>query len=260
MKKILAFVILSALAAFGQNPVRVTISANSVCQPFFTKNFSTVGINVAGTFNGTLTASVQISGINGTTSQVIPVTGVAIGAVPQATIVGTGGAVNAGFTAEVSGFTQFNLCSTAWSSGSAVIDLYGTPAVDNPLYSIFPNVAGTSDPCANPNIIPQPKVLNLSASTKVIANVSGQQIYVCGDSYVLGGTTPTIGWEYGTGTTCGTGTTIIVAPMAITVGTPFVEGFGGRTVIGPVPASQDLCAVVTGTSPTVSGHLNFLQQ
>lgn len=108
--------------AFAQQPKRFTISANGGCATVTAQNNSTVGILVSGTWVGTLTPNLQIAGVSGAPTAAMSVTPTN-STTSQTTIT-----ANGGFRAGVNGFATFNLCATAWTSGSAIVDLFSTQA------------------------------------------------------------------------------------------------------------------------------------
>lgn len=131
MSKKIAVVLFCLLSAFAlaQNQPQsfVMTSTGSPCATARAQNNSTVGIMVSGAFTGTLTPTLSISQVSGSPTTPVSVTGTAIGSTPQATITAAGG-----FTAKVGGFTQFSLCPTAFSSGTATVTLFATQATGTP--------------------------------------------------------------------------------------------------------------------------------
>lgn len=124
----LALALIAATAAWGQQqPKRFTLTANSQCAQVSAQNNSTVGIIVSGTWSGTLTPTLQIAGVSGAPTASASVTP-SNSTTSQATIT-----ANGGYKSAVGGFTQFNLCFTSFVSGSAVIDLYSTQAINSAL-------------------------------------------------------------------------------------------------------------------------------
>jgi hypothetical protein len=98
--------------------------------------------------------------------------------------------------------------------------------------------------------------INYTASTQVVALAASQNIYVCGYSLsVAGATTPTAGFEYGTGTTCATGATALSGLFPAGV-------YNMPSGISPafiVPQGDALCLVLAGTSPSVQGWISYGQ-
>lgn len=122
------------------------------------------------------------------------------------------------------------------------------------------NAAGT-DPCANPSVAKSSAVVNISgaAGTTQLVAVSGTtSVYACGFQATVVGTTPTVLFEYGTSTDC-TGTHALTGTMAIVTTSTVNLGFGGSTVF-KAPASQGLCLVAGGTTPSIQGVLTYVQQ
>jgi hypothetical protein len=101
---------------------------------------------------------------------------------------------------------------------------------------------------------PTPVGINITSATttQLVAGVAGLQIY--GWSLVLNGTVAasTFQLEYGTGTTCGTGTTTLGGAWTFTA-----DGFVAPNWQVPliIPPGNSLCAVTTGTSPVFTGLL-----
>ncbi len=89
------------------------------------------------------------------------------------------------------------------------------------------------------------------ATTQVVAASAGKAIYVTGyDFNVLASATAAAGFslEYGTGASCGTGTTAITPTKSYPVGGGLSRG-GGLGVVLTIPASNALCIVTTAAQP-----------
>jgi hypothetical protein len=100
--------------------------------------------------------------------------------------------------------------------------------------------------------------INISSATttQLVALAANQTIYVTSFDVVTGGT-GTIQFEYGTGTTCGTGTTILTGAYNLIVNSILTKGNG----LGPiliVPPGNALCAVTVG-AVQYSGSLSYAQ-
>lgn len=119
-------------------------------------------------------------------------------------------------------------------------------------------ILAAGDPCLDPNLVKTSAALNVTATAQVVPLSSGLLIYVCGWSATAGGTTPTLQWEYGTGSTCGTGTTVLTGTYLPTVGAWMSTGGAGTVV--KAPASNALCMVVSGTTPSIQGVVSYVQQ
>src|SRR5208282_499236 len=111
--------------AQAQNPSATkTITATGQCVSVRASNNSTVGIVLSGTWTGTLTPTLQIDASSGAPKAATNVTPTG-STTAQSTIT-----ANGGYTSNVAGFTQFNLCSTGiWTSGSATATLNPSQAV-----------------------------------------------------------------------------------------------------------------------------------
>lgn len=121
-----------------------------------------------------------------------------------------------------------------------------------------------ADPCMLPTVAKSTAVISISASATTVSLVAPganatSAIFVCNASFTISGTTnPTAQLEYGTGATCGTGTTPMTGAYpggAATAPTPiFIESIQGT------PAAQRVCIVTTGTAPTAQGMITFVVQ
>jgi hypothetical protein len=115
-----------------------------------------------------------------------------------------------------------------------------------------------ADPCQSRNVAKSSVLAIIStATTTALVPVSGSKaVYVCGVSLVTG-TADTLSLEYGTGTACAAGPSALtpVYPAATMVNL----GFGGGTVV-TAPASNGLCAVSTGTTPSTEVLVSYVQQ
>lgn len=114
--------------------------------------------------------------------------------------------------------------------------------------------AGISAPIA----CDQTASISLSATGQIIALAANQAVYVCGIFGTLTGTTPTVQFEYGTGTTCATGTHVLDGAMLPTAGSTLSLGDGLGTILR-APTGNALCAVLGGTSPSLQGWVLFAQ-
>jgi hypothetical protein len=110
--------------------------------------------------------------------------------------------------------------------------------------------------------------ISSATTTSLIAPVTGANIYVCSFDVNQAGGTGTILFEYGTGSTCGTGTQTITGPFTANtsagtttnVSTPNHGYTQFNTVLaGVANPSVRLCALSTGTI-VQSGYLLYVQQ
>lgn len=84
-----------------------------------------------------------------------------------------------------------------------------------------------------------------SGATKLVTGVAGKRTYVCGWNILAGGTV-NVSLIYGTGGTCGAGTTAITPAFQFTAQTADIDHLPVYTGITPVPASNDLCLNASG--------------
>jgi len=114
------------------------------------------------------------------------------------------------------------------------------------------------NPCANPSATLSGVIVSTSgtAAVQLVALVSGQKIYPCALNVVgVSGTTPTFSLVFGTGTACATGQTVYLGAWTTAANT--IYPFNGP--LAPVPASQALCYLDTGTTPIQRVNLSYVQ-
>ena len=101
-----------------------------------------------------------------------------------------------------------------------------------------------------------PVAIASATTTSIVAPVTGAQITICGIWLNSVGGTSTI--EYGTGATCGTGTTTMSGALAAAT---TLSIFPTRQMVfGSTPASQRLC-ILSGTSTSATeGWIRYMQQ
>ena len=109
----------------------------------------------------------------------------------------------------------------------------------------------TGDPCLNPALAKSTVVVNVATATttQLVTLQAGQTIYVC--SFVLDFSGTNYTFEYGTGTTCGTGTT------AMSGGFTSALEEGGFTLFHTASGNA-MCVVTTGTV-ALAGIVVYLQ-
>lgn len=147
-------------------------------------------------------------------------------------------------------------CSVYPTAGLVSISFSPTAA---PSTVIFSTTA--LDPCQNPNVAKSSVAISVSSATTtaLVAASGSTKVYVCDMALSTVGTSPTAALEYGTGATCGTGTTAITGAMVASATVGFIRlGFGGS--ITATPASQAVCLVSGGTVTTETGVLTYVQQ
>jgi len=123
------------------------------------------------------------------------------------------------------------------------------------------NTPGTGDPCQNPSVAKSTVSVAVTSATttRLVALVTGAQVYVCDLALTTVGTSASVQLEYGTGATCGTGTTALTGAMVPSATVGVIKlGFGGT--VTTAPASQSLCLVSGATVTSVEGVLSYVQQ
>lgn len=115
--------------------------------------------------------------------------------------------------------------------------------------------AQTSNPCnTNANVQTQPINIGSATTTQLIAApASGKALWICGIMFTAAsGTAATYQLEYGTGASCGSGTTVLTGAMA---------GNGGAIAYGatiPLPLINAFCMVTGGTGPSAQGIVTYV--
>lgn len=153
--------------------------------------------------------------------------------------------------------TRFRIRQSAITTGGPVVGLTLTSGIVEPAPTVsFTNTPGSTDPCQNTGVIKSSVAVAISTATttRVIAPVAGQTIYACSfGGTAVAGTAATYTWEYGTGGTCGTGTTLLTGALT---------GGGFFHILGEfhTASAAELCIVTGGTGPNYQGILTYVQQ
>ncbi len=97
-----------------------------------------------------------------------------------------------------------------------------------------------------------PAAINISTATttKIVSNTANKKTYITYMLLIAGGTgnvTP----EYGHGSTCGTGTTVLAGAINLTAQAGFSAGNGTGSVL-TIPAGEDFC-LLTSANVQISG-------
>jgi hypothetical protein len=281
MKRLLAtFVALVALVAFvapvafaqnsASNSGLITSSGSSCSTPtncvvlVLPSDASTAAVTLAGTFSATVQFEMSADGVNF----------VAANAAPQPTGATVNSATAAGtWSMPVAGMTYLRTRASSFSSGQVNVFLQATsgaaPFSPSTTSTVtLANTAGTGDPCQNPSVAKSSAAIAISsATTTQLVGLSGSTVvYVCGFlASATAGTNPSLQFEYGTGSSCGTGTTVLTGAMAtgVTVSAtapgPIFADPRGATAF-KTAAGNALCAVTAGTTPNFQGYVTFVQQ
>src|SRR5713101_251065 len=129
------------------------------------------------------------------------------------------------------------------------------------------DIPGVTDPC-NSATLKQSAPINITtaATTVLVPLVTGQAVYACGFSVTIapsGTTADTALLEFGTGASCGTGTTALTGnlgagDLTTATGLLYVTFADPATTI-TAPAGNALCLVSAGTTVNIQGVLTFVQ-
>jgi hypothetical protein len=96
-----------------------------------------------------------------------------------------------------------------------------------------------------------------SGSTRLVVGNTTQRIYVCGWNLMSGGTV-NVKLVYGTGGSCGTGTTAITPAFEFTAQSTNIDHLPVYTGITPVPSGNDLC--INESSGVAFGGIVYFSQ
>lgn len=127
----------------------------------------------------------------------------------------------------------------------------------------------SADPCQSPLATKSSVPINVTTATttQLVALTVGQTIYVCGMTLTIapsGTTADTATFEYGTGATCGTGTTALTGALGagdLTTTTGLLPiSFADPGATMTAPAGNALCIVSAGTTVNIQGIMQFVKQ
>ena len=130
--------------------------------------------------------------------------------------------------------------------------------------------AGTApaiDPCfSNTPKSSVPINVTTATTTQLVALSAGKVVYVCGGIFTVNSvvtTATTAQFEYGTGASCGTGTTALTGLFNggnVTAGIAVPIILPADYSSFQAPAGNALCLVSAGTTVQIQGVLTFIQQ
>jgi hypothetical protein len=132
----------------------------------------------------------------------------------------------------------------------------------------IPNYTLGVDPCQSSGTIKSNAVINVvtATTTQLVALSGTKTIYVCGYSFTIDSSATSAATaliEYGTGASCGTGTTALTGTYGTATATA-----GPAILIIPGPyagtafstaAGNALCILTAGTTVNVQGQLTYVQ-
>jgi hypothetical protein len=125
-----------------------------------------------------------------------------------------------------------------------------------------------SDPCQSFSTPKSSVVINITTATttQLVALSGSTSIYVCGFALTISQvitTANTLQFEYGTGTACATGTTVLTGSFGaggITAGLPLVIVDETPGMLFKAPSGTALCALTAiGATGSFQGVLSYVQ-
>lgn len=212
---------------------------------------SVVMVQVSGTWSGTLQFEEAIDNASTGGSNWEAVSCMVRGySAPSATTTGNGI-----FECATAGVTGVRTRATAWSSGTATVQYTVTPQTSPRNPHPMRLTDGAADSFA---LTGGSAAINISTATttQLVALASGKAIYVTAMDVVAGGT-GNITFEYGTGTNCGTGTTVLTGAYNLVAQSGLAKG-NGAGAVWIVPAGNALCAL-TSAAVQMSGSVSYAQ-
>lgn len=168
--------------------------------------------------------------------------------------------------------TRFRVRQSAYASGAVNVWITLTVAAIDPSLVVaasVTNVAGASDPCQDVSAIKSSVVVAQASATttQLVALSAGKIVYVCGLSMTIapsGTSADTATFEYGTGASCGTGTTALTGAFGAgdltTAAPPLFVTLGAPGTAFSTAAGNALCIVSAGTTVSIQGVLSYVQQ
>lgn len=180
----------------------------------------------------------------------------------QCAAVSSGGAVSVGVAsgalvagagadgAFVTDGTKADTPATLPASATPASGISIWKAIANALNSLL---TAATTPLNNSSV---PINVSTATTTQLVALSGSTAIYVTSLDVVAGGT-GNITFEYGTGTACATGTTVLTGAYNLTAQAGLAKGSGIGTVL-KVPAGNALC-VLTSAAVQMSGSVSYQQ-
>lgn len=224
-----------------------------------TQGYGLVQVTFSGTYTGA-TENFEISDDGGTTWYSTTCTRIDTNVQEVSEAIAT----NAfrGIECAVGAATKFRVRQSAISTGGPIVKATLTSGLVEPAPTVQIAQAGVSgaNACLNPHSNLQTAFVSMSttALTQFIAASAGTRIYVCSAIFTNSTATNPVQLEYGTGSNCGTGTTVAVDKFTAPASTASPVILTGPVFV--TPASQALCYIQSGTTPTASMAITYVQQ
>jgi hypothetical protein len=158
--------------------------------------------------------------------------------------------------------TATGLAAGSTTSGQTGSMIMGAVTTANPSYTtaqtnyVSLDTAGNVRASINQNNSSAAINISTATTTQLIALSGSTKIYVMAWDVIAGGT-GNITLEYGTGSNCGTGTTVLTGAYNLTAQAGISKGDGSAPVL-VVPAGNALCAL-TSAAVQMSGSVTFQQ-
>lgn len=138
------------------------------------------------------------------------------------------------------------------------------------LLLLIPSLAkAQADPCLSPGVTKRSVAVNITSATttQLVALVASRSVYVCGAILTIAPSATsadTATFEYGTGSSCGTGTTALTGAIGAgdltTAAPPLLVTLNVAGTNLTAPSGNALCVVSAGTTVNIQGVVTFVQQ
>ena len=226
-----------------------TIATSGATLPISVGGYNAISMHIAGTFVGTVNFEADDGG--GTNPWNFLPCYNSNNAVASSTTVA------ADIICTVAPHKTFTVYWSAYTSGSATITYnLGNAANVAAPQGVTPSARSSSGATYLTTCDSNVAVNISTATTTQVLAAASSNWRICSISLsVAGTTTPTATIEYGTGTTCGTGTTVLSG--ALPAGT-YTYGSGIGTIF-PALYQKEVCIVSGGTGPSIQGMINYTQ-
>lgn len=159
------------------------------------------------------------------------------------------------FQVPATGFKRLRITALGAVTGTATITIQPTELVPSGTEMSGVRSGSSMVSLTQPNTTAAINV-STATTTQLVALSSGQVIHVASLSVIAGGT-GNITFVYGTGASCGTGTTSLTGAYPLIANAGLSVG-GGLGAVLVVPAGNALC-VTTSAAVQMSGHVTYTQ-
>lgn len=214
-------------------------------------------VDIAGTFSATYTHYVSNTGaIAGKKTIKLATSNGTIAAATTGTTTGL-------FLVGNNGYSHYQICATAYTSGTATITVtrgYSPPSSSSIDIASIAGATPVVAKCDDPSKVTTASFGSASGNVEIVALTTNQIIYVCGYDIIADGATD-FQFIYGTGTACATGETDIngqVYPFDSTNGFGIVRANTGHIQF-KTAVSNALC-YESSNAVAIGGYVTYVKE